>query len=126
MASKEELKEVVSEIKEYLDKISEIERSNTISAFKEHCAERHNFLTTKIANGVTKFTEIDKDLENFKIWQKNQNGCLNDIKKEIKEMRNDISEMKQEYLHGRPSWFVLVLISIAVGIIGAFFGGLLW
>ena len=125
MATKEELQELVNEIKSYLEKRSDLEHQKTISAFKEHCFQRSNHVTTRLAEGATKFSEINKDLENFKIWQKKQNGCLDDIKQEIKEMRKDISDMKQEYLHGRPSWFVLVLISIAVGIIGAFFGGLL-
>ncbi len=118
--------QIIEGIKEFLDEYNNEERARTLSAIKEHCSDQRNDLSERLHEGNKKFAEVDKDLEAFKRWQKSQNGSLCDIKDDINGIRKDISSMKHEYLHGRPTWAMMIIISISLTIIGAFVGGIIW
>ncbi len=117
---------LLENIKSHLSEQNFTERERTLSAIREHCSQQQEGFAKRLNEGVNKFTEIDKDMESLKRWQKSQNGCLEDIKTDINKIKEDINSMKHEYLQGRPTWAMMIIISIAVAVIGTFIGGIIW
>ncbi len=124
--SPDDVKTLAEQIKEYLKELKETETQQTILAIKEHCATQQALILSRLEEGGNKFIIHEKDISNLKEKQDDQQGCLNDIKTELKNIRQDLNDMKHDYIHGRPSWTVLVIVGIAISIISAFIGGVFW
>jgi len=60
-------------------------------------------------------------IDALEAWQKRQNGDLQELKKDVKEIKESISTIKVELIRGRPSWAVTTLLtalfSICTGLI---------
>lgn len=74
-------------------------------------------MTVQCATGIENRAKI-KGLED---WQKRQNGDLQELKKDVREIKEAISTIKVELVRGRPSWAVTTLLtalfSICTGLI---------
>jgi len=60
-------------------------------------------------------------IDALEAWQKRQNGDLQELKKDVKEIKESINTIKVELVRGRPSWAVTTLLtalfSICTGLI---------
>ena len=86
-------------------------------------------MRNKIHAGEISDVGNTKDITSLQEWQIRQNGTLNEIKNQLKELTKkindlqseDIANLRIELAKGRPSWTVTILItflsSIAVGAI---------
>ena len=74
-------------------------------------------MTVQCATGIENRGKIDA----LEAWQKRQNGDLQELKKDVKEIKESISTIKVELVRGRPSWAVTTLLtalfSICTGLI---------
>lgn len=74
-------------------------------------------MTIQCATGIENRAKI-KSLED---WQKRQNGDLQELKKDVREIKESISTINVELVRGRPSWAVTTLLtalfSICTGLI---------
>jgi len=74
-------------------------------------------MTIQCAMGIENRGKIDA----LEAWQKRQNGDLQELKKDVKEIKESISTIKVELIRGRPSWAVTTLLtalfSICTGLI---------
>ncbi len=133
MATQEEF----DELKEYMNDLMETCHQKIILNFKEHCMGQTRELEGRLHDERISAVGAVKDIDNLKQWQKNQNGNIADIKADIKDIKidvknistqliQDLSSVKHEFISGKPSWFVLVIVGIALSIIGAFLGGIIW
>ncbi len=122
----DEIKKLTDEIKSYIKLLKEEELERTMAAIKIHCATHQETITKRLEAGGLRFIENQKDIAALQTRQAEQQGCLQDIKKDIKHIRQDINDMKHDYLYGRPTWIMLSVIGLAIAIISAFVGGLIW
>lgn len=67
---------------------------------------------THCAKGVENRGKIDA----LEAWQKRQNGDLQELKKDVKEIKESISTIKVELVRGRPSWAVTALVTGLVSV----------
>jgi len=74
-------------------------------------------MTIQCAMGIENRGKIDA----LEAWQKRQNGDLQELKKDVKEIKESINTIKVELVRGRPSWAVTTLLtalfSICTGLI---------
>lgn len=53
------------------------------------------------------------NIDNLKNWQKQQNGSITDINKTLKEIQNDIQDIKLNLAAPRgPSWAVATIMTV--------------
>lgn len=73
----------------------------------------------KIHEGELYVVGNTKDIVALQEWQIRQNGTLVEIKDCLKEIVEDITDLRLEVVKGKPSWVVLALItflsSVTVG-----------
>lgn len=67
---------------------------------------------THCAKGVENRGKIDA----LEAWQKRQNGDLQELKKDVKEVKDAISKINIELVRGRPSWAVTALVTGLVSV----------
>lgn len=74
-------------------------------------------MTIQCAMGIENRGKIDA----LEAWQKRQNGDLQELKKDVKEIKESISTIEVELVRGRPSWgmtaLMTALFSICTGLI---------
>ena len=64
------------------------------------------------ARGVENRGKIDA----LEAWQKRQNGDLQELKKDVKEVKEAIGKINIELVRGRPSWAVTALVTGLVSV----------
>jgi hypothetical protein len=124
------LESLLMDIQKSLIDREEFNHEKLLNAFRVNCAEHSKHVNKRLESGVKKFVEHGKDIEALKKWQETQNGALKDIKSDIKgiketdipEIKKALGDLKHEYLHGRPSWAVVIILGVAVTVIGGFLG----
>ena len=74
-------------------------------------------MTVQCAMGIENRGKIDA----LEAWQKRQNGDLQELKKDVKEIKESISKINIELVRGRPSWgmtaLMTALFSLSTGLI---------
>jgi len=101
--------------------VEEKDFNEAIKMIKENCIDHQKLIAEQLSQGTRRFTEQEKDLEHLKDWQKRQNGSLGEIADCMKEIKDDVQEIKLENARGRPSWALSIafaaLLSLVTGLV---------
>ena len=74
------------------------------------CYAHNKEIVERLSQGNKQFAIHNKDIEHLKEWQKRQNGSLGEIADCMKEIKDDVQEIKLENAQGKPSWAVALIM----------------
>jgi hypothetical protein len=83
-----------------------------LKEIKDNCKEHTTELNKRLQHGSEKFIVIDGEVAALQRWQKLQNGTLQQLAVKIELNNTMLQEMKLDLATGKPSWALVVFITL--------------
>ncbi len=89
-----------------------MDTAEVLKEIRDNCKEHTTELNKRLHHGAERFIVIEQDITALQRWQKLQNGTLKELSVEVKLNNVMLQEMKLELATGKPSWALVVFITL--------------
>ncbi len=89
-----------------------MELADVVKEIKENCKEHSTEINKRLQHGSEKFIVIDGEVAALQRWQKLQNGTLQQLAVKLELNNNMLQEMKLDLATGKPSWALVIFITL--------------